>query len=570
MASQDGSTIKPPDPDEVRAELDRMVLSDVFRGSAQLVAFLRFVVEATLQGKQDRIKAYTIGVEVFRRLPKFDPQIDPIVRVEATRLRRTIDRYYAGPGADDPIIIELPRGSYVPAILRRRIERTRGKKLLRSLSRLILLVRSWPVLASMIVLGIITIAATTAYVYRQESPESHLSAALRPGNGMPNLIVGPFETNGSPDSKAISGAGLFEEINSVFSRFEEINVVVEPLPAGMPVDYRLRGAIEYHDDGTTSIRFSLLDVGEGQTVLSKSFDRLTAATDRAMAEDAIAGELAKTLLQPYGFISSREGIKPLAIGDRDPRYRCILETFDAIRSFEPDTSSRALACLEHLTSIYPGFSEGLALQSVMYNRKYLFGGDFREASVPEPDRILQMARRAIELTPTSAHAHMALAVILFSRRDDISAFAAADEALALNKYDPLVESEYGGMLILAGQVERGLNMMLGAGDDSVVRPIRHHFYLFLGNYLLGNLGAADREASQVTSNTYQLGLIARALVSAQNGERDKALQALKRLGDLQPAWRSDLHGTLEKFISAPTIVDRLSRDLEAAGLSDVK
>jgi hypothetical protein len=58
--------------------------------------------------------AYTIGVDVLRRDTSFDPQIDPIVRVEATRLRRTIDRYYAEIGNADAIRIDLPRGSYVP------------------------------------------------------------------------------------------------------------------------------------------------------------------------------------------------------------------------------------------------------------------------------------------------------------------------------------------------------------------------------------------------------------------------------------------------------------------------
>ena len=88
----------------MRATIDRMMLSDEFVRSPQLAAFLRFVVEAVLQGKSDRIKGYTIGVEVLRRDPSFDPQADPIVRVEATRLRRTIERYYAGPGADDSIV----------------------------------------------------------------------------------------------------------------------------------------------------------------------------------------------------------------------------------------------------------------------------------------------------------------------------------------------------------------------------------------------------------------------------------------------------------------------------------
>ena len=107
---QDG---RPP-PAEVRAQLQRMTASDVFASSPQLSAFLLFVVDAVLRGQGERLKGYTIGVEVLRRDTTFDPQIDPIVRVEATRLRRAIERYYAGAGIDDPVIIDLPRGGYVP------------------------------------------------------------------------------------------------------------------------------------------------------------------------------------------------------------------------------------------------------------------------------------------------------------------------------------------------------------------------------------------------------------------------------------------------------------------------
>src|ERR1700749_4215049 len=96
-----------------------MATSDVFSRSPQLGAFLRFVVEAVLHGKADHIKAYTIGVEVLRRDAGFDPQLDPIVRVEATRLRRALERYYAGPGASDDVLIEVPLGGYVPAFSRR-------------------------------------------------------------------------------------------------------------------------------------------------------------------------------------------------------------------------------------------------------------------------------------------------------------------------------------------------------------------------------------------------------------------------------------------------------------------
>ena len=103
-----------PSADEVRAELERIVASEPFRPSAQLQAFLRFVVEATLKGEAERIRAFTIAVEAFGRDQDFDPQSDPIVRVEAARLRRAIELYYDGAGADDPVEIVVPRGGYVP------------------------------------------------------------------------------------------------------------------------------------------------------------------------------------------------------------------------------------------------------------------------------------------------------------------------------------------------------------------------------------------------------------------------------------------------------------------------
>jgi hypothetical protein len=89
-------------------------------GSAQLVTspslsrFLRFIVEETLAGRSAEIREYTLGVHVFDRGEDFNPRLDPIVRVQARNLRNRMAKYYEGPGAEDPIRIELHKGSYVP------------------------------------------------------------------------------------------------------------------------------------------------------------------------------------------------------------------------------------------------------------------------------------------------------------------------------------------------------------------------------------------------------------------------------------------------------------------------
>jgi CheY-like chemotaxis protein len=100
----------------VREQLDRILNSERFQKSPQLSRFLRFCVEQTLLGNQDKLKEIILGIEVFRREP-FDPRLDPIVRVEARRLRSKLDEYYAAEGSGDAVVISFQRGDYIPRFL---------------------------------------------------------------------------------------------------------------------------------------------------------------------------------------------------------------------------------------------------------------------------------------------------------------------------------------------------------------------------------------------------------------------------------------------------------------------
>jgi len=78
--------------------------------------FLRLAVERSIEGKAGDLKEYLLGVEVFDRKPTYDPRVDPIVRVEARRLRSKLKQYYESDGRADPIVIEFVKGSYAPQI----------------------------------------------------------------------------------------------------------------------------------------------------------------------------------------------------------------------------------------------------------------------------------------------------------------------------------------------------------------------------------------------------------------------------------------------------------------------
>ena len=102
------------DTEKIRRQLDRILASKSFRQVDRLQRFLGFIVTETLGGHGDNLKEFLIGIEVFGKESSFDPRMDPIVRVQARRLRARLTRYYREEGRGDEILIELPKGGYAP------------------------------------------------------------------------------------------------------------------------------------------------------------------------------------------------------------------------------------------------------------------------------------------------------------------------------------------------------------------------------------------------------------------------------------------------------------------------
>src|SRR5436190_9680825 len=97
-----------------RAQLERILDSLTFRQVDRLKRFLNFIVTEALAGRGDQLKEYVIGVQVFDKDQSFDPRADPIVRVQARRLRARLEPYYREEGGGDALVIELPKGGYAP------------------------------------------------------------------------------------------------------------------------------------------------------------------------------------------------------------------------------------------------------------------------------------------------------------------------------------------------------------------------------------------------------------------------------------------------------------------------
>jgi len=99
---------------KINAQLTRILSSKAFRQADRLKRFLSYIVEETVAGRGERLNEFVVGVEVFGKPDSFDPRNDPIVRVQARRLRAQLARFYREEAPDSDLQIELPKGGYAP------------------------------------------------------------------------------------------------------------------------------------------------------------------------------------------------------------------------------------------------------------------------------------------------------------------------------------------------------------------------------------------------------------------------------------------------------------------------
>ena len=247
-----------PDPTQVRRQLDRLLNSPSFAGSERLSRFLRFVVEASLEGKTDRIQEYTIALEVFDRKESFDPRIDSIVRVEAIRLRRSLEDYYLGPGRSDPVRIALPKPGYVP-----RFERA---AMLGPMSR-----RSvgWAAVATAVAVGI-----AWAVFPRSMDNDKKLS-----------IGVLPFENLSASDEQAYFAEGVSEALTTDLGRIGSLRVVsrttmrqysadyaAPELAEILELDYLVEGAVVVTDQ-RVRVSAQLIDAHRDEHLWADRYER---------------------------------------------------------------------------------------------------------------------------------------------------------------------------------------------------------------------------------------------------------------------------------------------------------
>jgi hypothetical protein len=538
---------------DVRAILERVIGSADFSSSPQLAAFLRFIVETTLDGKADRIKAYTIGTDALGRDPGFDPQRDPIVRVEANRLRRALLAYYAAAGANDPIIIDIPRGRYVPTFRHRVTDHT-------AVAAPPARQRIWPqLIGGAAIVALICGVIAAAFVLTETEHPAPTSVSV---DVAPVVVVEPIQAASTPTGPL--AADLSRQLTDTLAHVQAITVVAaattpSPQDAGSRPyaaahAYHLTGLVESRPDETMNLTLRL--VTDGVIAWTRTW-RVTA--DDSSRVEAIAREAAFEVAGFFGIMHARSRAQPNRLS---PGYRCLLAAADYVRNFDLSQHDSVRSCLELSVAQDPNFTIAFGMLAFIYEREYLFDLPLRSGDAPPLERSLQAAQRALTLNPNSVIGHLTLMENLYLRGDLTPAFAAGETAMSLNPIDPAISGLVGVRMVLGGETERGGALIKNAASRFGTNPIWLDFGLFCLAYLDGDMTTAARHANLEVNTVFPYGLAARALVAAAAGDHERATRTLNRLTTLYPGW-SEPKKMLERFIRSPQIVDRLTRDLAA-------
>ena len=511
--------------------LERVLASPDFVESARNRNFLRFIVTETLAGRSNRIKAYTIGTTVFGRDDSFDPQHDAIVRIEAGRLRRALEHYYLTGGRDDPLRIEIPRGSYVPKFM--------------------------PLTPVPII-------------------------ARRQDGKRPSILVTAFDEEG--DSTAYPGfaRGFTRSLIVALTRFTDIRVLgadtalahtsdVDPaeLRRKIDVDYVLTGSCALGSE-RVSVDALLVDVVSGRSVWADRLNGQTKPSEILELREHLADKVASVLAQPYGVIHcdrvrDTEGAPPEALGS----YQAVLRFYQYTRNFDRGMLDDLRTSLEQTIVFEPTYAEAFACLAVVYVDIVRFDYGANALNFDPKQRALALARHAVELAPNSSWARYALGLATWFCDDPDAALLILEQAHLLNPNDSMVLGELGARYVLRGHFEKGAPLIEASYAMNPAQPATYRMGLFFYHYCNGNFAEALSQAKRLNV-PHVYGHVCVAAAAASLGDNQTAAAAIAAILALDPDYGQRVGPDLEGRGLTTEIVRRLIAGLARAGLPGIE
>lgn len=581
----------PPTHGEVRAYVQKLLACSDFEASARNRRFLAYVVDETLGGRGGRIKAYNIALAAFDRDESFDPLTDPIVRIEAGRLRRSLEHYYLTAGKADRIRIDIPKGSYVAVFSRAEPDHETGSEHLANpqapdapkaslaplRSPLIgrIAGKRAPVLAAVLA-AVLAVTIGVLAGIQQFWSSGRASDALPRG---PKVIVYPFEEVSDGPAQAFVGRGMTYDIIANLTRFADLFVYGPETSFSMgdarnlgrtesvvQADYALTGSV-LSTARTVRVSAFLSDLRTGRYVWSWSNEWPLAPSALLEAQADIAEHVARAVGQPYGSVFQRGAaeISGKPAGDL-LSYECVVRFQQYWRAYDVEMYDGMLNCMNATIGRDPEYARAYSSLALLYVDAYRFGYGADKLTFDPIQRAMELADKAIRLEPRASDGYLALSVARWFDHNVDGSLEAARQGLALNPNNTILLGELGIRYALLARWDESRAMIDKFFALNPRAPAGYRRAKFLDAYMHHDYRTALTElmAAEMPLNIYDY--IFRAMTYAQLGDRENARAAVSQILAFDPNYGEHAAEDFRKRNADPSIVRAIVDGLTEAGL----
>ena len=560
-----------PDPTALRETLDRMLESETFARSERARKLLRYLVEQEQAGKADRLKGFAIAVDVFDKVSDFDSSADAQVRVQAGRLRELLQQYFASEGANEPIRIAIPRGSYVPSYslapdlapappARNADARTAppvaafGARPGPVASYIMRQLRLFWV-AFAVVISMLAFVAYRSYSDGgglQMTSVANAAPASRAADAIVSLPKVFLQATGDGAPQRVA-----KVLRGAFAGFDTIVFISRPPPAAgdaSPLDFAF-----VVDRGPTddTVELSFANVRTGQVITSRQLSANELAPSQL--DSVVADILTATLPVSgalYGYLEAN--------GLQRGLTNCLLLNDDYYLDQKAEKHKRAYECFETIRDagayspqIYSELAS-LHLEAVTDQYDYPPNASKEQA--------LDWARQAVQMAPTSPYAHRAYGFLHTGMGNRTESIKWMKKASELGHHDLSMSAAYGYALIMAGKYAEGTPVMQRAVEASSARPSWWDYTLFLGQLMLDNKQGAIEASDALGSSKRAHYMAARLLAAKWRGDPAGAEKLLATIVAAHKKFADDPRAAYKAAGLPADLVDKLAISLAEAGL----
>ncbi|MCP3419043.1 hypothetical protein NLM16_33535 [Bradyrhizobium brasilense] len=563
-------------PAHVAKELDRILSSPHFQASERRQAFLRFIVDETLAGRAESLKGYTIALAVFRRDHSFDPQADPVVRLEARRLRRDLDSYYVDSGRDDPVRITIPKGSYVPHFEWHKMhiadasprepalelhDRSTTAAATRANWTTKPGIRRYAPVAAALAAGVV------AWIWLAARPPPSPMTPREPA-----VLVMPFEPLTPGENTRLFAIGMGQELTSNLFRFGGLRLYTSP-PNGssakgdeapqpgrpLGASYVVRGSVQTSAE-EVQVTTTVFNAENDEIVWMRTYARPFDPQSLMNVQRELASEIATVVGQSYGVVRNDIRADP-------PRnmesYLCVLRAQAYRSTFRRVDFDPAMQCLQQTVQRDPQYSDSWAMLGWLHLDAGRLGYSADGNPQTEYDKALGATSRAIALQPNSPLALKALAAAYHFTGRYADSDRISHLAIDLNPNDPDILAQFGWRLAIRGNFSEGVPMLKRAIERTLHPPAWYLHFIAVDLYLKGEYKQMLDVAETASLRDSGFSQLLIAIANTELGRRDATQTALKGMSRYK-ALTDDPAGFLRRNGAADQVVDTLMTGLRKA------